>query len=135
MNSKHLGLILLAFALLGTTAHAQESGDAKKGQQIFNRCKSCHVLDESGKSRIGPNLYGVVGRKAGSFDDYRYSEAMKKAGDNGLVWTPDKLQAYLANPREVVPGNKMAFPGLKDAQERNDLIAYIEQASKKTDAH
>lgn len=132
MNSKHLALASLAVAvLLGATAQAEETGDAKKGQQIFNRCKVCHTLDDSGKSRIGPNLYGVVARKAGSFDDYHYSDAMKKAGESGLVWTPDKLDAYLADPRAVVPGNKMTFAGLKDAQDRKDVIAYLTEAGKK----
>ena len=131
MDHNRLALASLALAVaLGLTAKAEETGDPDKGQKIFNRCKACHVVEQGGKSRTGPNLHGVIGRQAGSVEDYKYSDAMKKAGQNGLTWTPEKLHTYLADPRGMMPGNKMAFPGLKDAKERSDVIAYIARQSK-----
>src|SRR5262245_10071559 len=99
--------------------------DPAKGEKIFAKCKACHTI-EAGKNKIGPSLAGLIGRKAGTAEGYSYSDAMK---NSGLVWDEDTLFKYLENPRGVVPGTKMIFPGVKDAQDRADLIAYLKQAT------
>lgn len=128
---------LLALGLTGI-AHAQAAkpaaaakpgampaGNAARGQAAFVVCKSCHVV-EPGKNRIGPTLFGVVGRKSGSVPGFNYSAANKKAN---VTWTPPVLFAYLENPRKYIPGTKMAYAGLKDPQKRADVIAFL--ATKK----
>ncbi len=101
------------------------TGDADAGEKVFRKCQACHMVGEDAKNRVGPILTGVVGRPAASVEDFKYSDAMQEAGANGLVWTPDELDAYLENPREHVPGNKMTFAGLRKEEDRADVIAYI----------
>ena len=96
-------------------------GDDAAGRQVFRKCQACHSI-EPGKTLLGPSLSGIVGRKAGSESSYSYSPAMKQAG---LVWDVATLDAYLADPEKVVPGNKMPFPGLKTGQDRTDVIAFL----------
>ncbi|WP_420563485.1 c-type cytochrome [Thalassobaculum sp.] len=122
-----VGLALAAGSFaLSPAAFAQE-GDAAEGKKVFRKCQACHTVQE-GKHRQGPSLYGVIGRKAGTADGFnRYSDAMKA---HDVVWDADSLNTYLENPKEAVPGNKMIFVGLKDAQERADIIAYLKQASE-----
>jgi cytochrome c len=103
-------------------AFADLTGDAAKGEKVFIRCSSCHVLEE-GQNRVGPHLYGVVGRSAGSVEGFNYSPA--NAG-SGITWTPEILFDYLEAPQTYLKGTRMAFPGIKDPQERADLIAYLE---------
>jgi cytochrome c len=98
------------------------TGDPEAGRRVFARCRSCHVLEE-GVNRVGPSLYGIVGREAGSVEGFRYSEAN---ANSGVTWTEENLFEYLENPREYIPGTIMAFPGLRDEQDRADVIAYIE---------
>jgi cytochrome c len=107
-------------------AYAALTGDAAKGRRVFTKCMSCHVVAE-GQNRSGPSLYGVVGREAGSVENFRYSPAN---ADSGIVWTEETLFAYLENPRAFIPGTYMAFPGLSVAQDRADVIAYIKSESK-----
>jgi cytochrome c len=125
---KKLPLALLPLALtaaLPQWAHA--NGDAKKGADVFtSECGDCHSPKE-GKAKKGPPLFGVMGRKAGSVADFNYSDAMKQAGWN---WAPDKVDAYIAHPKKVVPGGKMKYDGLDDANARADVIAYIQSLSK-----
>ena len=121
---------LLALALVGTvcglagTAVAQ--GDPAKGEKVFVRCKACHVVDQA-QNRVGPHLIGLFGREAGAVEDFKYSDAMKNAG---IVWDEATLDAYLADPRGYIAGNKMAFPGLKKEDERADVIAYLKEATQ-----
>ncbi len=115
--------VALVFALNGGFAEAQE---AAKGKKVFNKCKICHSL-KKGKKKIGPSLYGVIGRKAGTVKGFRYSKAMKKSG---VVWDEKSLDAYLIKPRKFVPGTKMIFAGLKKKSDRENLIAYLKQAAK-----
>jgi cytochrome c len=105
------------------------AADAAHGEQVFNKCKQCHTLEE-GKKRIGPSLAGVVGRPAGSVDGYRYSQAMIEFGESGKVWDEALLDSYLEKPREVVAKTKMIFAGLKEPADRADVIAYLQQFSQ-----
>jgi len=111
---------LMGFVAAGT---AQAAGNAKNGEQIFARCAICHSNAKGDGNKIGPNLFGVVGRKAGTAPQFSYSAAMQKAG---FVWTNDKLDAWIKAPQTVVPGNKMAFAGLPSATQRADVIAYLD---------
>jgi nitrite reductase (NO-forming) len=99
-------------------------GDAVAGRQVFRKCQACHST-QAGKNLLGPTLAGVIGRKAGSVSGYDYSQAMRQAN---ITWDIGTLDAYLADPQKIVPGNKMPFPGLKTEQERKDVIAYLASA-------
>lgn len=103
-----------------------QAADPAAGEKAFRQCKACHTVDQGGANRVGPNLWGVVGRAVASVDGYRYSDAMV---DFGGEWTPDRLDAYLANPRETVPGTRMSYRGIKDADDRADMIAYLNENS------
>jgi cytochrome c len=120
-----------ALALLGALATAQpaRAQDAAAGQRVFNQCRACHTIEQNGRNGVGPNLHGVVGRKAASVEGFRYSNAMKEKGEQGWTWTEDNLRPYLHNPREVVPGTNMSFPGIRNDQQINDLIAYLKSQS------
>ena len=103
-------------------AFADLNGNAAAGEKVYIRCKTCHLL-EDGQNRVGPHLYNVVGRAAGSVEGFNYSPA--NAGSD-LTWTGEILFEYLEAPQVYLKGTRMAFPGIKDAQERADLIAYLE---------
>ncbi len=98
--------------------------DVAAGEKDFIVCRACHQIGPGAKIAVGPVLNGVVGRKAGSYPGYQYSDANRASG---LVWTPDELDKYLTSPQTVVPHTKMIFPGLKDEQKRKDVIAFLEQ--------
>ena len=99
----------------------QLTGDVEAGRVAFGQCRSCHTV-EAGVNRVGPSLHAIVGRPVGTVADYRYSTAMAAVGG---VWDEQHLYDFLEKPREVVPGTKMTFPGIKDGQRRADLIAYL----------
>jgi cytochrome c len=115
-----------AFVFLASAGTAL-AADPAAGEKVFRKCRACHTVEAGGRNLVGPNLHGVLGRAAGAVEGYKYSAAMK---ESGVVWDRAALDRYLADPRGFVPKNKMAFPGLKDAAERADLIAYLEQASR-----
>jgi cytochrome c len=116
---------VLAAAALSVMAAGQVwAQDAASGEKAFLVCRACHQIGPNAKVAVGPVLNGVVGRKAGTFPGYEYSPANK---ESGLTWTPEELDKYLESPQTVVPHTKMIFPGLKDAQKRKDVIAYLEQ--------
>jgi cytochrome c len=117
--------ILLSLALL-CAAGAAPAADLDAGRNSFNKCKICHTLDAGGKNTVGPNLHGVFGRAAGSIAAFRYSDAMKKSG---ITWNDDTIGNYVRDPRGFMPGNKMAFPGIKSDSEIQDLLAYLKQAT------
>jgi cytochrome c len=116
----------IAIALLASPALAQ---DVKKGERVFKRCAACHVVN-SDKNRVGPSLQGVVGRKAGAVESFKYSKALMDKAGEGLVWTKENLDTYLTNPKKMIPRGKMAFAGLRKEDQRADVIAYIEAAGK-----
>jgi len=114
----------LALACTASLAHAQ--GDATRGEKYFEDCASCHTL-ANGQNGVGPSLFGVLGRKAGALDDYRYSPALKRSG---IVWSPQTLDNFIADPQKAVPANRMPYAGLTNASERADLIAYLQKMAK-----
>ena len=115
--------LAFSFAAAALPLHSARAADAAAaGKALFHqRCAICHS-DQKGVNKIGPSLFGVVGRPAGSEPGYNYSEANKKSG---IVWTPDKLEAYIAAPQKVVPGTKMGFAGLPSEGQCSALIAYL----------
>ena len=100
----------------------KDGGDPIAGAQVFQRCAGCHSAVSGAPPKLGPGLYGVVGRKAGSMPGYQYSTAMRASGQ---TWTKASLDAFLTAPRTAVPGNKMPFMGLSNAQDRANVIAYL----------
>lgn len=124
MKIKLMGIACAALAASTTFAAAQEAGDPAAGEKVFAKCKICHQIGEAAKNAVGPVLNGVVGRKAGTVEGYNYSSANK---DSGIAWTEAKLREYLKNPRGVVPGTKMIFPGLSSEKEIDNVIAYLKQ--------
>ena len=98
--------------------------DAAAGEKDFIVCRACHQIGPNAKIAIGPVLNGIIGRKAGTYPGYTYSDANK---DSGITWTPEELNKYLESPQTVVPHTKMIFPGLKEEQKRKDVIAFLEQ--------
>jgi cytochrome c len=121
--------LVLGFALSVGVVGAASAQDAAAGEKVFAKCKACHVIDAP-TNRVGPSLHGVIGRTAGAVDGFKYSEAMIQHGKDGLVWNNDTIDQYLADPKGFIPKNKMAFPGLKKPEDRANVIAYIDQASK-----
>lgn len=93
------------------------------GRRVFAQCRSCHTIEAGGPNRIGPNLHGVFGRQAGSVEGFAYSEPLKTAG---FTWSGEQLDQWLQAPQTFLPGNRMAFAGVRDETQRRDLIAYIE---------
>jgi cytochrome c len=116
----------LALALTGlvTPASAQQ-GNAEAGEDVFKKCRACHAVGEGATNKVGPQLNGIIGRKSGTVEGFKYSDPNKDAGAKGLVWTADELFKYLENPQAFMPKNLMAFAGLKDEQDRRDVIAYL----------
>lgn len=108
--------------LIGMSGAAMAAGDADKGKKLFKRCKACHTLDEGGKNKVGPNLFGIFGRQAGSLDGYKFSKAFRSLD---FVWDEGALDEFLTKPKKFVPKTKMGFPGLKKEEQRADIIAYL----------
>ena len=114
----------LAIAAAATGAAAQEAGDSAAGEKVFRKCMACHAVEE-GQNRVGPHLHGVVGRDVAAVEDFTYSDAIVAWGE-GKTWDPELLDSFLEDPRGVVEGTKMIFAGLKDAEDRADVIAYLD---------
>ena len=118
-------LIVSSALTLFASAHmAVAAGDAAVGEADFRMCRTCHQIGEGAKNFVGPELNGVVGRKAGTVAGYHYSDANL---NSGLTWDEATLAKYLKHPRAVLPGTKMAFPGLPSDQDIANVIAYLKQ--------
>jgi cytochrome c len=111
---------------LSGSINAASAQDAAAGEKVFLKCKACHQIGEGAKNAVGPVLSGVVGRKAGTYPDYSYSDANK---NSGITWDEATLKEYLKNPRAKVPGTKMIFPGLTKDEDIDNVIAYLKQYS------
>lgn len=122
---KSLGLALIGISF--TIFLPAQAADVDQGKKIFNRCKACHAVGEGAKNRVGPQLNELFGRAAGSVDGYIYSKAMSEAGEQGLIWKDDTLAVYLAAPKAMIKGTKMAFAGLKKEDQIADLLAWLKQ--------
>ncbi len=116
---------LVAFA----AAAVAQDADVAAGEKVFKKCAACHSITPDGKSKVGPDLYGVIGRTTGTLPGFNYSEVMTKAGQDGHVWTEDELNIYLESPKAMFPGTKMTFVGLKKPEDRTNVIAYIASVS------
>ncbi len=121
MKTRLQTAVATTFLLAVGMVHAD--GDAKRGGKVFEECRACHAL-ERGIIGLGPELHGVFGRRAGGLDDFRYSSALKRSG---ITWTPQTLDAYIADPQKAVPANRMPYSGMPDARDRADLILYMQQ--------
>jgi cytochrome c len=116
---------LAALGLALATPLAAAAQDAAAGQRVFNQCRACHSIEAGGRNGVGPNLAGIIGRKAGLAEGFRYSPALRERAEGGLTWDEETLRAYIQNPRAVIPGGSMTYPGLRNDQQINDLIAYL----------
>ncbi|MGD0721498.1 MAG: cytochrome c family protein [Roseiarcus sp.] len=116
------GLGLAAGAALALATGGAPAQDAALGQKVFQKCRACHQIGDNARNMVGPVLTGVVGRPAGAYPGYNYSEANK---NSGLTWDEATLTVYLKNPRAKVPGTKMAFPGLAHDDDIANVIAYL----------
>jgi cytochrome c len=117
-------LVISLTMFIDTKANAQ---DGARGQKLFEECRACHATERGGAQSVGPDLHGVFGRKAGTLDDFRYSPALKRSG---ITWTPQALDAYVADPQKAVPQNRMPYAGMPEARDRADLIAYMRETFK-----
>src|SRR5688572_23883223 len=125
MIARYLGAGVVAGALALSSSWALAQGDAAEGEKVFNQCKACHAVDEA-KNKVGPHLVGIIGRPAGSVEDFKYSDALK---ESGITWNEETIAAYVADPRGYIKGNRMAFAGLKEEEEIANLLAYLKEES------
>ena len=117
--------LAIAAALALGTALPAAAQDAEAGKRVFNQCRACHSIEAGGRNGVGPNLHGILGRKAGMAEGFRYSANLKEKAAKGLTWDEDTLRGYMANPKALLPSGSMSYPGLKNEQQLNDLIAYL----------
>ena len=130
---KALSIGVCAAALVALSGSAFAAGDAAKGKAAFAKCGICHQVGPGAKTLVGPELNGIVGRKAASVADFAaYSAGMKKLGESGFVWTEENMDKWIADPKAMIPDSMMslAFPGIPDANERADIIAYLKTLSQ-----
>lgn len=113
---------ILALALVVALPTVAAAQDAEEGKNVFKKCRACHTIGEKAVNRVGPELNGIIGRKAGSVEGFNYSAAMK---DSGITWDEAQLNEFLTNPKAKVSGTKMVFAGIKDDTDRANLIAYL----------
>jgi cytochrome c len=118
------GLLAIAAVLLAGAAPATAQ-DASKGEAVFKRCRACHAIGPAAQNKAGPALTGIVGKKIASVPGFNYSDAMKEEAAKGGAWTEAKLTAFLQSPDTDIPNNVMAFPGIKNPGDLNDLVAFL----------
>jgi len=116
-------LSVSSVVILSFSAAQAQQRDA--GERAYQKCYSCHSVDPKETGLSGPNLAGVVGRRAAALPNFVYSPALKRAAANGLVWTDEALDRYLADPLEMLPETTMSFPGVKNAADRRTIIDYL----------
>jgi len=105
-------------------AEMMKTADVDRGAKIFKKCASCHGVEKGGAAKVGPNLFGIVGKKKAAFAGFAYSDAMKAKGG---AWDVESINTFIAKPKDFISGTKMAFPGLKKPQDRADVILFLER--------
>ena len=125
MKSRIFNFFAILFTVI-LTIGTVEAADAKKGKKVYKKCKACHSINKGGKNKVGPNLYGIVGRKAAQVKGFKYSKALK---NSSLTWDDATLDKFLKKPKKLVKKTKMAFGGIKKDSQRADLIAYLKSNS------
>ncbi|MCK6190737.1 cytochrome c family protein [Pseudomonas sp. EYE_354] len=121
--------VLFILALIVNTQATFAAGDAEAGGKLFTKtCGGCHSVGEGARGGFGPQLNRIIGRPAGTTSDYQYSDAMK---NSGVVWTRDKLAAYIEAPKKVVSGTRMIFWGISDREKIDNILAYLETFQSK----
>ena len=129
MNRPSIPAFILA-AFLAMPAGAQSpAGDPAAGEKVFKKCAACHSATDE-KSKIGPHLVGIIGRPAGTIEDFKYSKALAARSAEGLVWTREEIADYLKKPSAKIKGTKMSFPGLKKEKDIADIMSYLESLRK-----
>lgn len=123
--SHRLLLPAIAALALGFAPMAQAQ-NAEAGRTVYNQCRVCHTIEAGGRNGVGPNLHGIVGRPAGQAQGFRYSANMQELAQGGLTWNEENLRRYLTNPKDLVPRGSMAFAGIRNPQQLNDLIAFLQ---------
>ena len=119
MNKEKIAAVALAAAMALTSATAMASGDVAKGKKVFKKCKACHAI-KAGKKKIGPTMFSVVGRDAGTLKGFKFSKAMKASG---ISWDDESLDKFLKKPKKFIKGTKMGSGGLKKDADRANVIA------------
>jgi cytochrome c len=128
MNVRYTFALAFFVSIAITSKGSAEEGSPTRGQRVFDACAACHSL-QPGQNMTGPSLAGIWNRKAGSLDSFnRYSDALKSAA---VVWNDKTLDEWIKDPQHVVPGNEMTFAGIKEAQPRSDLLAFLKEATQK----
>lgn len=125
-----LTALLSASGTYTVNAQVVSAASVENGQDVFKKCRACHLVVDNARHAVGPALNNVMGRKAGTAEGYTFSDNMRELGAGGLAWNDEALGRYLENPKAVVPRGKMAFPGIADAQDRADVIAYLKTFTK-----
>ena len=124
---KKLTLSALVVIVLSAEASTALAQDVAAGKTSFNKCMACHAIGEGAKNKVGPELNGLNGRKAGTAPDYTYSDANK---NSGITWNEAQFKDYIKDPKAKIPGTKMVFAGIKNEKEANDLWAFLAQYDK-----
>ncbi len=127
------GIALALCAAVSFAAPAAAEGDAAAGQKVFNRCKACHEAEKE-NNKAGPHLVGIFGRHVGAVEGFKYSAAMTKAGEEGLVWTEENFSKYMVKPKDFIPGNTMSFAGLRKEADIANLAAYLKSLAPEGEA-
>lgn len=116
--------LIFAAMTMAVMLHPARAGDVAAGEQSFRKCLPCHSIGEGAKNKIGPELNGIDGRHSGTAPGYSYSDANK---NSGITWNEQTFKKYIKDPRAMIPGTKMIFPGIKNEQEADNLWDYLKQ--------
>lgn len=120
---------MVGAVMASTMAYAEDPGDPEKGKRLYQECRSCHAIGPNAKNKVGPHLNDLFGRKAASVEGFKYSKSLQRQAAGGLEWHIDTLHAFIEDPKQMASGTRMRYRGMKDKQDRADLIAFLRQYS------